>query len=105
MTSLVRSFIPYPPGTSAKPFIGYVDYHPAGFEIMKAVAGHDATSEFARYHSQALLNESDYAALKIGRVVPEVELADLRANEIVLHEWVFDTTSTFSPSYHLLPFN
>ncbi|KAI1864107.1 uncharacterized protein JN550_009127 [Neoarthrinium moseri] len=70
---------------------GYVDYHPGGLNILKDVCGRDGTSLFDKYHSSNLLAEEDYAALRIGRVIEERRANDIRRDEIVINDVVFNT--------------
>ncbi|KAI0127640.1 hypothetical protein BJ170DRAFT_381277 [Xylariales sp. AK1849] len=69
---------------------GYVDFHPGGFNILKKLAGRNATLGYADYHTADLLNNTDYAALKIGRLIPELTSKQVGRYQIALHGWVFD---------------
>ncbi|KAI1497863.1 hypothetical protein F5X99DRAFT_432584 [Biscogniauxia marginata] len=69
---------------------GYLDFHPGGWRILQQWAGRDATEEFYKYHRHGLLMEEDYISLKIGKIVPEMTIAELQSNHITLKPWVFD---------------
>jgi hypothetical protein len=74
-----------------------VNFHLGGFSILNAVAGRDVTAEFDRYHDQGILNEDDYAALRIGRLVPERDSRLVGDHELVIRNLVFDITGKDQP--------
>ncbi|KAH8203039.1 hypothetical protein TruAng_002767 [Truncatella angustata] len=71
----------------------YCDSHPGGSNILRDVAGRDATSVFLRNtdcHSLEMLDDQSYAHLRVGRMIDEVKSGDVQDREISLHNYVFD---------------
>ncbi|CAJ2511737.1 Uu.00g073620.m01.CDS01 [Anthostomella pinea] len=67
---------------------GYIEHHPGGRDILMMGGGVDQTAAFLQSHDPAILR--DYEELKVGRLVKEVNLDEVKRDEIVLHDWVFN---------------
>ncbi|KAK8052303.1 hypothetical protein PG993_003688 [Apiospora rasikravindrae] len=65
----------------------YVDRHPGGRDILGQALGR-AASNFHDFHAPDTM--ADYAELAVGRLVPDIALAQLRDHQVAIHDWVFD---------------
>ncbi|KAI0173207.1 hypothetical protein GGR52DRAFT_542267 [Hypoxylon sp. FL1284] len=66
----------------------YLRFHPGGNRLLLRYTGQDATAAFQEYHDLDLM--SSYEKLAVGYLVPEIEMRDMRENQVAVHDWVFD---------------
>ncbi|KAI1340259.1 hypothetical protein F5Y15DRAFT_380074 [Xylariaceae sp. FL0016] len=70
---------------------GYLNFHPGGYNILYQYFGRDATDAFSQFHTGDVLNQASDLLRRVGKLVPEVTINDLRGNHIVIYENVYDT--------------
>ena len=68
----------------------YIDNHPGGALAIQAVAGSDGTKAFLDNHDADLIDQPEFAALKIGRLIKERDPGVVDEDEIVLHDSIFN---------------
>ncbi|KAH9888157.1 hypothetical protein F4778DRAFT_408680 [Xylariomycetidae sp. FL2044] len=76
----------------------YIESHPGGRSLLLTAGGKDQTAEFYRSHQKNTLQ--DFADLVYARLVPEIDLTDIQADQIVLHDWVYDVKDLNDPEIH-----
>ncbi|KAI2464278.1 hypothetical protein F4781DRAFT_413626 [Annulohypoxylon bovei var. microspora] len=78
----------------------YLQFHPGGNRLLRQCTGRDATQKFEQYHHLTIMDS--YEKMKVGRLVPEIEMKDMRENHVLVHDWIFDisTLAKDDPNLH-----
>ncbi|KAI1759627.1 hypothetical protein GGR53DRAFT_513002 [Hypoxylon sp. FL1150] len=69
----------------------YIRFHPGGNRLLLQHTGRDATQAFHKYHDTDILKF--YENMKVGYLVPEIEIKDMDRNHVAVHEWVYDISA------------
>jgi hypothetical protein len=65
----------------------YLECHPGGKDILIKYLGKEAI-EFDDYHKREILESCP--ELRVGRLVPEIQLDQIQKHQIAIHEWLYD---------------
>ncbi|KAI1775814.1 hypothetical protein F4818DRAFT_415015 [Hypoxylon cercidicola] len=69
----------------------YLRFHPGGNRLLLQYTGRDATHAFQEYHDLSILKF--YESMQVGYVVPEIEMKDMTADHVAVHDWVYDISA------------
>lgn len=76
--------------------VDYIDNHPGGAVALQSIAGRDGTKAFLEHHSlELLLDDPEFIACRIGRLVDERDEGDIDEDEIALHGSIFNVSGTW----------
>ncbi|KAI4603528.1 hypothetical protein KJ359_003342 [Pestalotiopsis sp. 9143b] len=75
----------------------YIDNHPGGAVAIQPVAGRDGTKAFLEHHSlELLLDDPEFIACRIGRLVDERDEGDIDEDEIAIHGSIFNVSGLYT---------
>lgn len=78
----------------------YIDNHPGGAVAIQPVAGRDGTKAFLEHHSlELLLDDPEFIACRIGRLVDERDEGDIDEDEIAIHGSIFNVSGTWKTNH------
>ncbi|KAK8030056.1 hypothetical protein PG993_011347 [Apiospora rasikravindrae] len=81
----------------------YIQHHPTHFALLARLAGQDVTQEFYQAHPRGIASLNiavvGHTIQWVGRVLPEWDGRTIRADEFVLHDFVYKVDATRQSSY------
>ncbi|KAI1486414.1 hypothetical protein F5X96DRAFT_682046 [Biscogniauxia mediterranea] len=69
----------------------YTSFHPGGDRIMRQYMGRDATEDFLQVHSLDIMK--DFEPMRVGTLVPEIEMDQINNTHVVINGLVYDISS------------
>ncbi|KAI0595757.1 hypothetical protein F4775DRAFT_568181 [Biscogniauxia sp. FL1348] len=77
----------------------YTSFHPGGDHIMRKYMGLDATEAFLQAHSLDIMK--DFEFMRVGTLVPEIEMDQINNTQVVINGSVYDISKPLTSSVEL----